>query len=275
MPIPKRKCLFICSLIAFVCALGAATGLYFALTRGYDPAIRHFEANSPGALAAACLCIAGTVTGAVAAILLRREKKATVSIPGTLTIFAAILTAFMLMAVFMMAFRHLPGADILTQFRIALTALSALYFFFVTSEKASDTAIFPFVSLLPALFAVFSILCTYFDKSYGMNAPVKTYDLMMYIAMALFFTAEARCALRIPRPPLYALFGIACVTMCLSNGVAHSLVALNDPIGHGFSLVESATWTCIGLFALTRLLEYGRAAVPEKSSEPAQEGSDE
>lgn len=275
MPVSQRKRLAICCAAALLCAFGAAGALYFALTQGYDPVIRHFEVASPGGIAAACLCIAGVVIGAVAALLLRKEKKATFSVPGTLTTFAAIVTAFMLMAAFMMAFRTLSGANTLTQIRIVLTALAAIYFFAVTSEKASDTALFPFVSLLPVLFAVFSILCTYFDKSYGMNAPVKTYDLMMYITMALFFTAEARCALHIPKPPLYAFFGIACETMCIANGVAHSLVALNDPIGHGFSLVESAAWVCIGVFALTRLLEYGRAALPEESGIRHQEESDE
>lgn len=267
MSVSQRKRLAICCLAALLCAFGAAGALYFALTRGYDPVIRHFAVNSPGGIAAACLCLAGILVGAVAAILLRKEKKATASTPGTLTTFAAIVTAFMLMAAFMMAFRTLPGSDILTRIRIGLTAVAALYFFLITSEKASDTVFFPFVSMTPVLLAVFSILCAYFDDSYGMNAPVKSYHLIMYIAMALFFTAEARCALRMPRPALYALYGIACVTMCFTCGISHSLVAMNDTVGHGFSLVESATWSGIGLFALCRLLEYGRDTVPEESQE--------
>lgn len=267
MPISKRKQLMICSIAALLCALGAAAGLYFALTRGYDPAIRHFEVNSFGGVLSACLCIAGIAIGAVAAILLRKEKQASIATPGTLTTFAAIITAFMLMAVFMMAFRTLANAEALTQIRILLTALATLYFFTATSEKVAAMPLFSFLSLLPTLYAVFSVLCTYFDKAYGMNAPVKTYDLMMYIAMALFFTAEARCALRIPRPPLYTLYGIACVTMCLANGISHSLVALNDTVGHGFSLVESVAWVCIGLFAFARLLEFGRESASEKSTE--------
>ena len=267
MSISQRKRFFICCIAALVCALGAAAGLYFALTRGYDAGIRHFEVASPGGNLAARLCITGVVLGAVAALLLRKEKTATVSTPGTLPTFAAIVTAFMLMAVFMMSFRTLAGAEVLTQIRIILTALATLYFFSVTSEKASGTSLFPFVSLLPVLFAVFSILCAYFDDSYGMNAPVKAYHLMMYIAMALFFTAEARCALHIPKPPFYAFCGIACVTMCTAVGVSHSLVALNDTVGHGFSLVESAAWLCVGLYTLSRLLEYGKNPVADDSRE--------
>lgn len=267
MSATQRKRLLICCFAALICALCAAAGLYFALAQGYDPAIRHFAVRSTGAVLSACLCIAGIVIGAVAAIFLRQEKDATASTPGTLTTFAAIVTAFMLMAVFMMSFRTLPGSDILTRIRIGLTAVAALYFFTVISEKASDIPLFPFIALTPVLFSVFSILCTYFDDAYGMNAPVKTYDLMMFIAIALFFTAEARCALAISKPPFYALYGIACVTMCIANGVAHSLVALHDTVGHGFSLVESVSWVCIGLFALTRLLEFGRTAAPKNPHE--------
>lgn len=267
MSISQRKRLFICCIAALACSIGAAAGLYFALTRGYDTGIRHFEASSLGGMLAAWLCIAGIAAGAVAAILCRKEKNAIAATPGTLTTFTAIVTAFMLMAVFMMSFRALVGADVLTQIRIILTALAALYFFTVTSEKLSGSALFSFASLLPALFAVFSILCTYFDDSYGMNAPLKAYRLMMYIAMALFFTAEARCALRIPKPPYYAFYGIACVTMCIAVGASHCLVALSDTVGHGFSLVESAAWLCVGLYALTRLLEYGKASEKDAANE--------
>lgn len=267
MSISQRKRLIICCIAALACALGGAAGLYFALTQGYDAVIRHFETASPGGNLAARLCILGVVIGLVAAILLRKDKTATAATPGTLTTFAAIVTAFMLMAVFMMSFRTLAGADTLMQIRIILTALSAVYFFSVTSEKASGTALFPFVSLLPILFAVFSILCTYFDDSYGMNAPVKTYHLVMYIAMALFFTAEARCALHIPKPPFYAFSGIACTAMCTAVGISHCLVALSDTVGHGFSLVESAAWLCVGLYALTRLLEFAKAPVADDSRE--------
>ena len=48
MSVSQRKRLLICSLAALLCALGAASALYFALTRGYDPVIRHFAVNSPG-----------------------------------------------------------------------------------------------------------------------------------------------------------------------------------------------------------------------------------
>lgn len=266
MSVSQRKRLMICSMATLVCTFGAAVGLYLALTRGYDPSIRHFAGGSAGAILAMCLSLGGIGIGILAAILLRREKDASVGHPGPLTTFAAIVTAFMLLAVFMLSFRDLARAETLVQIRILLTALSTLYFFTVTSEKVSAMPLFSFFSLLPILYAVFSILCTYFDNSYGMNAPVKTYALMMYVAMALFFTAEARCALGIPRPPLYAMYGIACVTMCLVNGISHSMVALNNTVGHGFALVESAAWVCIGLYALCRLLEFGRTESVEETA---------
>jgi hypothetical protein len=98
-----------------------------------------------------------------------------------------------------------------------------------------------------------------------MNSPVKTWDLAMYVSMALFFTAEARCALRIPRPASYAFCGIACVVMCTANGIAHTLVALHDTVGHGFSLVEAAAWVCIALYALSRLLHFGKDTDPAEA----------
>ena len=93
MSISQRKRLIICCIAALACALGAAAGLYFALTQGYDAGIRHFEVASPGGNLAARLCILGIVISLVAAILLRKDKTATATTPGTLTTFAAIVTA--------------------------------------------------------------------------------------------------------------------------------------------------------------------------------------
>ena len=129
----------------------------------------------------------------------------------------------------------------------------------------AGSEILSFVSMLPALYAVISMLSVYFDKTYAMNSPVKIYDLAMYAAMALFFVAEARCVLRIPRPASYAFCGIACTVMCTVNGASHFLVALHDTVGHGFSLVESAVWLCVALYALSRLFDFGKAAVEEEA----------
>ena len=265
MPTTQRKRLILCTIAALLCALGAAAGLYHALTYHYDAAIRHFAVNAPGGITAAVLCIAAILIGAVAALFLRREKTATAAIPGTLTTFAAIVTAFMLLAVFMMSVRTFSQNDILPQLRVVLTALAAVYFFLVTSDKGHDSAVLPFVSMLPILYAILAMLCTYFNAEYGMNSPVKTWDLAMYVSMALFFTAEARCALRIPRPASYAFCGIACVVMCTANGIAHTLVALHDTVGHGFSLVEAAAWVCIALYALSRLLHFGKDTDPAEA----------
>lgn len=265
MPIAQRKRLTACCIAALLCAAGAAAGLYHALTHNYDAALRHFAANAPGGIAAACLCAAGVLIGVVAALLLSRQKNATTAAPGTLTTFAAIVTAFMLMAVFMLSVRTFSQAEILPQVRVVLTAVATVYFFLLTSEKASASAAFPFVSMLPILYAIVSMLCAYFNSEYGMNSPVKTYDLAMYVSMALFFTAEARCALRIPRPASYAFCGIACMVLCAANGIAHILVALHDTVGHGFSLVEAAAWICIALYALSRLLDFGKETVPAET----------
>lgn len=274
MPSAKRNRLILCSIAALLCAIGAALGMHNALTDNYAAAIRLFSTDAPGAVVAACLSIAGILVAAVAGLFLLREKTATAPAPGTLTTFAAIVTAFMLLAVFMMSVRTFSGGEILPQIRVVLTAFAAVYFFLITSEKMADSPLLPFVSMLPILYALAAMLCAYFDKSYGMNSPVKMYDLAMYAAMTLFFTAESRCVLRIPRPASYAFCGIACMVMCTVGGVSHILVALHDTVGHGFSLVESAAWLCVALYALSRLLDFGKAAVetksvPEEKAEPA------
>ena len=275
MPSAKRNLLILCSIAAALCALVAAAGMHNALTDNYDAAIRHFATDAPGAVVAACLSIAGILVGCAAALFLRREEKATTPVSGTLTTFAAVVTAFMMLALFMMSVRVFSGAEILPQIKVVLIALAAVYFFLITSDKMAGSEILSFASMLPALYAVISMLTVYFDKAYAMNSPVKIYELAMYAAMALFFVAEARCALRIPRPASYAFCGIACTVMCTVNGMSHFLVALHDTVGHGFSLVEAALWRCVALYALSRLFDFGKAAVEEEVKEDNKSGQSE
>lgn len=252
---------------AFIAAVGAAVFSYLALTDGYDIAIQHFAVGSPFPTIAACLCAAGILLGLAASFTALGRKFAVPEQPGALTVFAASMTGFMLLASFILSMRNLESFSALQIVLLSLMAISSAFFFLVTSNKTARGSGFAFLSLIPIVYAVAAVLAVYFDKKYGMNSPVKLYDLMMYLSMALFFTSEARVALGRVNSVTYIFFGTCCAVMATAVGGSHFAIALYDTVGHGFSLAESAAHLAIGLFAATRLISFRPIPAAEEIQE--------
>lgn len=273
-------------LIGIACAVAAATAvsLYFALTIGYDISIRHFAVDSVGAMAAAvCVCIA--IVPAVTAGILRHRNKNCVGFSALSTpqAFTAAVTAFMLFASFILSIRALAtGLPLLEIARLVLMALAAAYFFLTALRDRKPSGAYSLLSLCPLMYALVSLLSVYFDKSYGMNSPVKTYYLLMYMAMTLFFSGEVRVVLGRTLPFWYTAFGVMSLCLTAGVGLSHTAIALNDTAGHGFSLIDSAVFVCIALYTAVRLFAFGTpvetpaaeeiaAASPDYTKKPVEE----
>jgi len=237
-----------------ICAIAGAVFLYFAQTVDYDLSIRHFAKDSPYAVAASLSVAAAAVVGVAAGFILKRKSiPVRFSKPSAFFIFTSSITAFMMLASFILAIRELSrGLPILEILRLVLLALSAAFFFLVsTREKKGDG--FALLSLCPMLYALLSVLTVYFDTAYAMNSPLKSYYLLMYLSMALLFSAEARTAIRELQPFAYTFFGALCFVLSASIGLSQLAIALYDTVGHGFSVIDCALWIAISLFALSRL----------------------
>jgi hypothetical protein len=259
-------------------SLAAAVCLYFALTVDYDLSIRHFARNSPFAYGFAAAIGAALLCGIAAGILKRRSADRTAGIhTGTFGIFAAAATAFMLLASFILSIRALSaGLPVLEIVRLVMMALSAAFFFLIAAREKKTGGPAALLALCPLLFSLLSVLTVYFDKSYGMNAPVKICWLLAYISMTLFFTGEVRVVLGRPLPFWHTVFGVFCLAMTVSVGLSHLAVALFDTVGHGFSLIESALFICIALYTAARLFCTGTPEeIPAAEEAPAAEETEE
>ena len=261
---------------AGVAALIAAVCLYFAQTVGYDLSIRHFARNSPFAYGFAASVAAALLCGIAAGIRKRKTADRTAGIhTGTFGIFAAAVTAFMLLASFILSVRALSaGLPILEVLRLFLMALSAVFFFLIAAREKKTGGAAALLSLFPLLFSLLSILSVYFNSSYSMNAPVKICWLLTYISMTLFFTGEARVVLGRTLPFWHTFFGVFCFTMTTSVGLSQLAISLTDTVGHGFSLVDSALFVCIAMYTAARLFTAGTPA-PAVSDAPETEQSED
>ncbi len=258
-----------------LCAAAGAVLLYFAQTVGYDLSIRHFAKNSPYAMGASLSIAAAAVVGLIAAFVLKRKsEQVRLAAPASFFIFASSITGFMMLADFILSIRALSqGLPVLEILQLVLLALSAAFFFLVsTREKKGDG--FALLSLCPMLYALVSVLTVYFDTTYAMNSPLKSYYLLMYLSMALLFSAEARTAIRALQPFTYTFFGTLCFTVSASVGVSQLAIALYDTVGHGFSVIDSALFITVALFALSRLVSL-RIETGEENSTTAEEESED
>ncbi len=277
MPVYFRKLIRYCT--SALCVLTAASGifLFLALRREYDTAIRHFTQGASLPVIAAVLCVLGFILAFVPAITAAAKKVE--GIPrrnASAAIFSATLLGFLLFASFIMEIRVLTDGGLSWFARIlpALGGLSAFYFLAIATRKenASPSPIPALLSLIPILYAFLSVMDTYFDASYAMNAPIKSYELMMYLSMALFFTAEARLTLGRQKTAAYCLFAGLCLVLCGTAGTAELIISLTSA-EYGFSLMESTSALVCAVFAAVRLFTLDE--IPPAPAAAEEEVADE
>ncbi len=257
---------------AGLAALIAAVCLYFAQTVDYDLSIRHFARNSPFAWGFAASFAAALLCGIAAAFLRRKNADRTAGIhTATFGIFAAAVTAFMLLAGFILSIRALSaGLPVLELLRLVLMAFSAAFFFLIAARERKTGGAAALLALCPLLFSILSVLTVYFDTDYGMNAPVKICWLITYISMTLFFTGETRVILGRTLPFWHTFFGVFCFTAAASVGLSQLAIALGDTVGHGFSLIDSALFVCIAMYTAARLFTADAKPADAETAEAAE-----
>jgi len=270
-----RKLRTVCTALVCVFAVCAAVCLYLALQTDYDPRLRLFESDSAPAAAAAVLCVLGAAAAGVFALYtLCSRSKAAPRADGNVLVFFSSLLGFLLFAAFIVRIGSFGDAavgtsDILDRVRLALMGLSAFYFLAAVTQKGSISPITALLSLAPILYAFLSVMHVYFDSAYSMNAPVKLYGLLMYLSLALFFTAETRALLGRLHLPAYCLFAGLCIALCGPVSLSRLAIAVYDAQGFGFSLLESAVLCAAAVFAAVRL--FTLCEQPEESSLSAPE----
>lgn len=248
----RRLCVSAAAALSLL-ALGTAAFLTAAVLSEYDRSLHHFVSGQPFFPLSVILCLLGAAAAIGLSLTLRIKKLSVSPTDSAPSQFAAALVGFLLLFTFILT---IPSAQTWTErIRLAVTALSAFPFLMSSQRTASLTPIRALLSLFPIVYAFLSVLDIYFDASTGMNAPLKSYYLMMYLSMALFFTAEARMILGRFRTPSYCLFGSLCLLLGGSVGLSHILLALQGtalPLSLTDSLpaAASAVYAAFRLFSL-------------------------
>ena len=230
--------------------LGTAACLTPAVTAGYDLRLHYFETGNLPFILSVVFALLGALAAIAFAVTVRTKKLPLSPVYNPATIFCAALIGFLLFFFFIFSIPSASGW--MSRISLAVMALSAFYFLIPTQKTAAGIPIRALLSLAPILFAFFSVLEIYFNADMGMNAPLKSYYLMMYLSMALFFTAEARTALLRTKIALYCLFAGLCAVLAGGIGISHivlSLQGISLPLSQQQSLLSAA----IAVYAILRL----------------------
>ena len=231
-------------------SLCAAAALTTAVLTGYDPKLHHFEVGHLPAILAAVFCALGVLTSLAFALTVRIRMISAAPAVTVPVLFTSALVGFLFLFIFVLT---IPSAETWMQrIRLAIMALSAFSFLISTQRGTAVTPIRALLSLAPIVYAFLSVMEVYFDTSMGMNAPLKSYYLMMYLAMALFFTAEARVVLDRLQTPAYCLFAGLCTVLTGAVGLSHILFTLRG-YALPLTLPQSIAAGAIAVYAALRL----------------------
>lgn len=272
MPHYFPKLRTVCAAVLSVLALGAAACLGAAVLTDYDFLLHHFAADSAPAAMAVVICLLGAVTALALALTVKGKKIHAAPAMTLPAVFAAAMLGFLLLISFIFDIPAAAGWG--QRIRLAMMALAACYFLITTQKTAAESPVCALLSLAPIVYAFFSVMIVYFDETMGMNAPLKSYYLIMYLSMALFFTAEARVTLRRTKTPTYCLFAGLCVVLCGAVGISHIVLALRGTV-LTLSLRECIAVSAAALYAAARLFSLTECPKEEEEAAPENPASSE
>lgn len=250
------KKLYIAMLSAvLVFAVIGGAALVIAVNGGYDSKIQHFESGNTALVISAVsfvLAAFAAVGGAFASRGFKLEIKAPSYFARFTSAFSAVLLVFCLvMALLSGEFSEL---DLLGRLASLLGLLAAAYFFVVAFDTKLG-GVLPLLSIVGLLRFVAVLMQVYFSSLYAINAPVKSYLLVLYSASVLLLCAETRISLGRKNAPRLVLFTLAEVAV---GAIAPAFLICNL-IGEEillFDLLNAITMTAIWLFSISRAISF-------------------
>lgn len=246
----------------------SAVFLYLGMIGDYDLSIHHFSAGSVRLLLAVLCLLCAILLSVAAGWLCRAQKDGISAAGGAFLLFSGYVSAFMLFALLITRLQSIASphtdASLLDILQLVGMACTAAYLFLSMSEKTAHGTVYTLLSFTAIVFSLLSVLQVYFDGSYPMNAELKTWQLMMFLAEALFFTAEARVALRRTIPGVYVALAGTCSALTIAWGLSRAMLFFYDPLGHDAPLITSLAQLTIGLYAAARMFAVSGAGTAEK-----------
>ncbi len=260
------------ALISLSLALGGAAILVYAMLTEYDPSIMHFEIGSVGVVAAVALCVAGAVCAAVGFFTTTKRLGFRPSAKFHFAeVFVSTLAGLLcFFYLYLGVTGEKPSAKIGVFYaEMALAALSGAFFILKALGVTDKYRWMNLFGLFPALLSAFTLLRLYFTSNEPLNAPLKTFEIVMTVALMLGFAGDAGVSIEHPgmsrKYAFASLFGISAAGMVSISRVAARLI---DADTFEFNIVRETFRLVFWLYIVTSFaIKYFRSReIPEEAA---------
>ena len=260
------------ALISLSLAFGGAAILVYAMLTEYDPAIMHFEIGSFGVVAASALLIAGAVCAAIGFFTTTKRLGFR---PSTRFSFAEVFVSTLAgLLCFFYLYLGVTGEKPVAKIGVfyaemALAALSGAFFILKALGVTEKHRWMNLFGLFPALLSAFTLLRLYFTSNEPLNAPLKTFEIVMTVALMLGFAGDAGVSIEHPsmsrKYAFASLFGISAAGMVSISRVAARLI---DADTFEFNIVRETFRLVFWLYIVTSFaIKYFRSReIPEEAA---------
>ncbi len=243
------------ALIAIALAIGGAATLIYAMETEYDPAIMHFDVGSFGAATAAVICALGAAIAVVG--FFTTTNKLSFEPDGKFSFAEVFVSTLAGLLCFFYLYLGIVGGKPESKIGVfyaemALSALAGVYFMLKASGLTDKHPSLNLFALFPALMSAFTLLRLYFNSNEPLNAPLKTFEIVMTVSYMLGFTANA--GVSILRPKMSRKFVFASLFAASAGGmVSISRVAsrLISPDTFDFNIVRETFRLVFWLYLVT------------------------
>lgn len=264
--------MLIAALIFSVCG---AVFLALAVLFGYDTDIGHFsQDNSWNTIAAVCFSL-GVLTAVICGVVLRGKFELGGEKSSYFVKFFGALAAVLLAACFIMSFisGDFEKSDVLGRVAALFTLLAAPYLLMIAFglNREFYGAI---LALITAVKFIVSLMQVYFSSYYAINAPIKSYLLVLYCAAILYFCAETRISLgrnSFSAIAVFTMLEVVCGAVAPAFLVCNLLsfeIVLAD-------ILTSSLMTAVWLLSVCRGFSFAAMIVRRGSSPDLDERSDD
>lgn len=228
----------------------------------YDSTLGHFTSGFAAEVGFPLLLICATAFTFFIAVLLK-SKAPTVALPQSpVLVFASAFTAVCTAAWLLdTAIALLPASMPLTGkillFLSLLSSVGLIVYAVLCALPSPPAAVRTLAGAATSLFCVFYAMLAYFHTGFTLNSPIKQYDQITFLVLALFFLTESQIFSGKKRPLLYLFFCGAASCLCAADslpGLVYALVNQTPLLGsamHDFLLFALFLYTLARFFTLS------------------------
>ncbi len=218
------------------------------------------------------LTVAVLVLAAVPIIIGRKNIDSTLVKTGTLSVFTACFSAFMLVVYLFIAVYDISQSGvspkIIDTMELIFAVPTVIFFFLTAFQKSSRTPALALTSLFPGIWTALGVIKIYFNMHLLMNNPDKILGEFALIAAMLFFMFEARNQIGIPFKGLYQAASLSAPILLFTASVPNLVCADKLSDGTTVSTIRYMVYIALALFMYARAVEY--AVLPKEKIEVQQ-----